>query len=68
MSGSGSANAELSRIGRRAVAEGLVTGNAGNASARIRDGFLVTRTGAYLDEPGPLVFVPLDGDIPPGAS
>ncbi|HXW98913.1 MAG TPA: class II aldolase/adducin family protein [Methanomicrobiales archaeon] len=55
-------------MGRRAVAEGLATGNVGNASVRTREGFLVTRTGAYLDEPGPLVFVPLDGDIPPGAS
>ncbi|HUK37581.1 MAG TPA: class II aldolase/adducin family protein [Methanomicrobiales archaeon] len=68
MSGSGSASGDLARIGRRAVAEGLATGNVGNASVRTREGFLVTRTGAYLDEPGPLVFVTLDGDVPAGAS
>jgi L-fuculose-phosphate aldolase len=68
MSGSGSASAGLARIGRRAIAEGLVSGNCGNASLRSRGGFLVKRSGAYLDDPGPLVFVPLEGDIPPEAS
>ncbi|HMA05018.1 MAG TPA: aldolase [Methanomicrobiales archaeon] len=68
MSGSGSASAEIARIGRRALAEGLVSGNFGNASLRTAGGFLVKRTGAFLDEPGPLVPVPLDGEIPAGAS
>jgi L-fuculose-phosphate aldolase len=68
MSGSGSASAELARIGRRLLAEGLVSGNSGNASVRNATGFLITRTGAYLDDPGPLVPVPLGGDIPPEAS
>jgi L-fuculose-phosphate aldolase len=68
MSVSGSASATLARIGRRAVAEGLITGNFGNASVRAGDVLLVKRSGAYLDEPGPLVPVPFEGDIPPGAS
>jgi L-fuculose-phosphate aldolase len=68
MSGSGSASWELARVGRRVLAEGLVSGNFGNASVRAGDVFLVKRSGAFLDEPGPLVPVPLEGDIPPGAS
>jgi L-fuculose-phosphate aldolase len=68
MSGSGSASADLARVGRRILAEGLVSGNFGNASVRADDVFLVKRTGAYLDDPGPLVPVPFEGDIPPGAS
>jgi len=68
MSGSGSASADLARVGRRAVAEGLVSGNFGNASVRTGDVFLVKRSGAYLDDPGSLVPVPFEGDIPPGAS
>jgi L-fuculose-phosphate aldolase len=68
MSGSGSASEDLARVGRRVLAEGLAVGNFGNASLRSRDGFLVKRSGAYLDDPGPLVFVPLEGEIPPEAS
>jgi L-fuculose-phosphate aldolase len=68
MSGSGSASADLARVGRRVLAEGLISGNFGNASLRAGDVFLVKRTGAFLDDPGPLVPVPLKGDIPPGAS
>ena len=68
MSGSGSVSEELARIGKRALAEGLVSGNFGNASVRTGAGFLVKRSGAYLDDPGPLVPVPLDGAVPPGAS
>src|SRR5690606_34774746 len=59
---------EIGRIGRRIFAEGLVTGNFGNMSVRTAGGYLVTRTGAYLDDPGPLVFVPSDGPAPEGAS
>lgn len=68
MSGSGSPEAGLARVGRRAVAEGLISGNFGNASLRAGDIFLVKRSGAFLDDPGPLVPVPFEGDIPPGAS
>jgi L-fuculose-phosphate aldolase len=68
MSASGSASATLARVGRRAIAEGLVSGNSGNASVRSGDGFLVKRSGAYLDNPGPLVPVPLEGAVPPEAS
>ena len=68
MSGSGSVSDELARIGRRVLAEGLVSGNFGNASVRSGAGFLVKRSGAYLDDPGPLVPVPLEGPVPPGAS
>ena len=68
MSGSDSVSEELARIGRRVLAEGLVSGNFGNASVRAGAGFLIKRTGAYLDDPGPLVPVPFEGDIPPGAS
>jgi L-fuculose-phosphate aldolase len=56
------------RIGRRLFSEGLVGGNFGNMSLRCEDGFYITRTGTYLDEPGEPVFVPLDGAVPEGAS
>ncbi|MDI9633527.1 MAG: aldolase [Methanolinea sp.] len=60
--------AEFARVGRRLVRERLVAANFGNMSVRTGDGFLVTRTGSFLDEPGEPVFVPLAGEIPPGAS
>jgi len=59
---------EIGRIGRRLFAEGLVSGNFGNVSVRTDGGFLITRTGAFLDDPGPLVFVPEGGPAPKGAS
>jgi L-fuculose-phosphate aldolase len=59
---------EFRRIGRRLFSEGLVGGNFGNMSIRSGDGFLITRTGSYLDDPGELVFVPLDGPVTPEAS
>jgi L-fuculose-phosphate aldolase len=59
---------EIGRIGRRLFAESLVSGNFGNISVRADGGFLVTRTGDYLDEPGPLVFVPEGGPAPGDAS
>ncbi len=68
MSASGSPSSALARIGRRVLAEGLVSGNFGNASVRTGEGFLVKRTGAFLDDPGDLVPVPLEGEIPPEAS
>jgi L-fuculose-phosphate aldolase len=59
---------EVERIGRRLSAEGLVAGNFGNISVRKENGFLIKRSGAYLDDPGPLVFVPFEGEQPPEAS
>ncbi|MBN1194374.1 MAG: aldolase [Methanomicrobiaceae archaeon] len=59
---------ECRRTGRRLNAEGLVSGNFGNMSVRADDGYYITATGAFLDEPGELVFVPDDGDVPAAAS
>ncbi|HUU75853.1 MAG TPA: aldolase [Methanoregulaceae archaeon] len=59
---------EFTRIGARLFREGLVGGNFGNMSVRAKDGFLITKTGSYLDDPGSPVFVPLDGPAPPEAS
>ena len=60
---------EFERIGKRLFAEHLVGGNFGNISVRKEDeGFLVTRTGDYLDVLPELVFVPLDGPVPDHAS
>lgn len=59
---------EFEAIGRRLVGEGLVAAVFGNLSVRGNDGFLVTRTGCRLDEPGGAVSVPLAGPAPPGAS
>ncbi len=59
---------EIARIGRRLYAEGLTGGNFGNISFREREGFWIKRTGAYLGEPGILVFVPFSGNVPPDAS
>jgi L-fuculose-phosphate aldolase len=60
---------EFIKTGRRLVCEHLIGGNFGNMSARgEEDGFFITRTGSYLDEPGEPVFVPIFGDVPVGAS
>jgi L-fuculose-phosphate aldolase len=59
---------EFIRIGRRLFSEGLVGGNFGNMSARSGDGFFITCTGSYLDDPGEPVFVPFDGPVPKEAS
>ncbi len=59
---------EFKRIGRRLFSEGLVGGNFGNMSIRSGDGFCITRTGAYLDDPGEPIFVPLEGPVPKDAS
>ncbi len=57
------------RIGRRLFEEHLVGGNFGNMSVREGDdGFLVKKTGAYLDSPGDPVFVPFEGEVPKEAS
>ena len=59
---------EAERIGKRLFREGLVGGNFGNMSVREGDGFFITRNGSFLDEPGDLVFVPLEGPVPASAS
>jgi len=59
---------DFARIGRRLVTEGLIGGNFGNMSIRERSGFLIKRTGEYLDDPGELVLVPFSGEVPSGAS
>jgi len=59
---------EAERIGKRLFREGLVGGNFGNMSVREGDGFFITRNRAFLDEPGDLVPVPLEGPVPPSAS
>jgi L-fuculose-phosphate aldolase len=60
---------EFERIGKRLFSEHLVGGNFGNISVRKEDeGFFIKRTGTYLDTPGSLVFVPLQGDVPHNAS
>jgi L-fuculose-phosphate aldolase len=60
---------EFARIGKRLFAEHLVGGNFGNISIRHDPGgFYIKRTGAYLDVAGEPVFVPLEGDVPAGAS
>jgi len=62
-------DSDFERIGRRLFAEHLVGGNFGNISTRNGDtGFLIKRTGAYLDVPGDPVFVPFEGNIPANAS
>jgi L-fuculose-phosphate aldolase len=61
--------AEFTRIGTRLVAEHLIGANFGNMSVRKdNDGFFITRTGSFLDDPGEPVFVPMSGDVPGAAS
>ncbi|MDD1715474.1 MAG: fuculose phosphate aldolase, partial [Methanolinea sp.] len=43
---------EFKRIGTRLRQEGLIGANFGNLSVRADDGFYITRTGSYLDDPG----------------
>jgi L-fuculose-phosphate aldolase len=62
------ASAEFTRIGRRLFTEGLVHANLGNVSLRSGEGYLITRSGSYLDSPGDPVFVPLHGPVPENAS
>lgn len=59
---------DFERIGCRLFNEGLVGGNFGNMSIRIDSGYLITRTGSYLDEPGELVAVIEGEPVPKGAS
>lgn len=55
-------------VGRRLFVERLVGGNFGNMSVRTENGFLITRSGSYLDEPGELVAVITGEEIPAVAS
>jgi L-fuculose-phosphate aldolase len=59
---------EFQNIGKRLLGEGLVGANFGNMSVREKDGFTITRTGAFLDSPGETIFLPVDGEVPPNAS
>jgi L-fuculose-phosphate aldolase len=60
---------EFERIGKRLFAEHLVGGNFGNISVREgNSGFYIKRSGAYLDVATEPLFVPLEGEVPPGAS
>jgi len=60
---------EFTKVGRRLVAEHLIGGNFGNLSTRrSEEGFFITRTGSYLDEPGEPVFAPIFGEVPALAS
>ena len=61
-------NKEFKRIGERLFNEGLVAGNFGNMSVRVRGGFLITSNGASLDEEESLKFVTFDGTPEEGAS
>jgi L-fuculose-phosphate aldolase len=61
--------AEFIKTGKRLAAEHLIGGNFGNLSARREDeGFFITRTGSYLDDPGDPVHVPIFGEVPAAAS
>ncbi len=65
----GEMQTEFTRIGNRLVIEHLIGGNFGNMSVRMtEEGFFITRTGSFLDEPGDLVFAPIFGDMPREAS
>jgi len=60
---------EFERIGKRLFAEHLVGGNFGNMSVRDGDkGFVIKRTGDYLDNVQDLVYVPFAGPVPGNAS
>lgn len=61
-------NKEFELIGRRLFNEGLVAGNFGNMSVRIRGGFMITSSGSFLDEEESLKFVTMDGVPEEGAS
>lgn len=48
--------------------EHLVGGNFGNMSVRIGEGFCITPTGSFLNDPKSVIYVPLQGDVPKQAS
>ena len=59
---------EFERIGKRLIQEGLLSGNFGNMSARSGNGFFITASGSFLDNPGELAFVSATKGAAPGAS
>lgn len=59
---------EVEYIGKRLFLEHLIGGNFGNISVRYENGFYITRTGSFVDHPGDLIFVPLEGPVPKEAS
>ena len=59
---------EFEQIGKKIIGDRLLTGNFGNLSVRSGDGFYITASGAFLDDPGQLVYVPLKGEVPSNAS
>jgi L-fuculose-phosphate aldolase len=61
-------NKEFELTGRRLFDEGLVAGNFGNMSVRVRGGFLITSSGSFLDEEESLRFVTMEGIAEEGAS
>lgn len=61
-------NTDFKRIGRRLFQEGLVGGNFGNMSVRTEYGYMITRSGSYLDEPGDLIAVITGEETPENAS
>jgi L-fuculose-phosphate aldolase len=61
-------NTDVKRIGERLFREGLVGGNFGNMSLRTDQGYLITRSGSYLDDPGDLVRVITGEAVPKNAS
>ena len=48
---------EFERIGKRLIMEGLLSGNFGNMSVRHDEGFFITASGSFLDNPGELAEV-----------
>lgn len=63
-------SAALIAAGRRVGAKQLTWGTAGNISARVPGGFVISASGARLDEltPDLLLTCPLEGDLPAGGS
>jgi len=59
---------EFRSIGQRLMNEHLIGGNFGNMSVRAKDGFYITPTGSFLNDPGSIVYVSLQGDAPKQAS
>lgn len=69
MDGSEGIRTQFIKTGRRLFSGHLVGGNFGNLSARQdEEGFFITHTGSFLDEPDDLVYVPFSGEVPRSAS
>jgi ribulose-5-phosphate 4-epimerase/fuculose-1-phosphate aldolase len=63
-------SAALIAAGRRIGTKNLTWGTAGNISARVPGGFVITASGTRLDEltPGDFLTCPLEGEVPAGCS